>query len=415
MSSVEAPSIFKIKGQVPIFLVGFGHGSTHWILATVYLLLPFLVRDLELSYSQAGLFVSIIQVSALLCNFGSGLIVDLTGRRVVFLGISLVAGATGLIVLGTTGLFVAMCLAVALIGASNNLWHSPAISFLSSQFPHHRGYVLSIHATGASLGDAIAPAVAGVLLLSLSWQQVALVNALPVFAIAAILVLALLPKDRAPTGRHGRRGLAFGQYLNGLRGILRARSVLLLALTAGFRSMAQNGIIVFLPLYLVHGLAFNPAQTGGTIMLMQISGLVAGLIAGILSDRLGRRPVILCGLSATTVVILAATFITDAAVYIGCVSVLGFVLFALRPVIQSWMLDLTPQEMGGSATSMLFGAQSLMSATVPIAGGIIADLYGLQTVFYCLAIFMLIANLCVLPLRAAGRREGAPNPTSEAT
>ena len=62
------------------------------------------------------------------------------------------------------------------------------------------------------------------------------------------------------------------------------------------------------------------------------------------------------------------------------------------------MMDLTPHELGGSATSLMFGAQAGLSTLMPIVGGMIADSYGLLWVFYVLAGSMLVTNLLVLTL-----------------
>jgi len=40
------------------------------------------------------------------------------------------------------------------------------------------------------------------------------------------------------------------------------------------------------------------------------------------------------------------------------VALLGFFLFAVRAVLQAWLLDSTPPGMGGSAIGMLFGTQA---------------------------------------------------------
>ena len=59
------------------------------------------------------------------------------------------------------------------------------------------------------------------------------------------------------------------------------------------------------------------------------------------------------------------------------------------------MMDLVPTNLSGSATSLLFGTQSLLSIAVPPIGGVIADRYGLTAVFYFLAATMLVANVLV--------------------
>jgi sugar phosphate permease len=390
--------------QGPAFLVGLGHASTHWIAAFFYLLLPYITRDLGLSYTQAGLLVAVFHVSSLLANFGSGLVVDVTGRRVLFQIVSLLVGAGALLAFGATRELAVLALLVTLIGASNNLWHPPAIAYLSDIYPGNRGYALSIHALGANLGDTLAPLAAGALLAALTWQGAAASGSAPVVLVAIVITALLLRGEKSAHGASGG-GMSLSDYLTGLKRIVANRMVLGLCLMAGFRSMAQNGLLVFLPLFLVDELQTGPVWMGIAIMAMQMGGLVAAPIAGTWSDRIGRRPVVLSGLSVTTVVIAALTLIQDDVVVVVAVSVLGFALFAVRPVIHSWMMDLAPANLAGSATSLMFGTQALLSAAVPPIGGLIADVYGLTAVFYLLAATMLIANLLVylLPHQDAAR------------
>ena len=394
------------REQGPAFLVGFGHGGTHWIAAFFYLLLPFITRDLGLSYTDAGLLVSVFHLSSLFANLGSGVMVDVTGRRVVFQVAALLIGAGALFTFGVSQGLLVLALLVTLIGASNNLWHPAAIAYLSEMYPANRGYALSIHALGANLGDTLAPLAAGSLLAVLSWQGAAVTGAVPVVFIALLIAASLLGKDnraRAAT----RSPMSFSEYLLGLKRIVRDRMVLGLCLMAGFRSMAQNGLLVFLPLFLIDELHTGPIRMGIAIMAMQLGGLVAAPLAGAWSDRIGRRPVVLSGLTVTTIVIAAITLISNEVALVATISVLGFALFAVRPVIHSWMMDLVPASLSGSATSLLFGTQALLSATVPPIGGLIADAYGLSAVFYLLAGTMLVANFLVFLLpHQEGRREG---------
>ncbi len=394
------------REQGPAFLVGFGHGGTHWIAAFFYLLLPFITRDLGLSYTDAGLLVSVFHLSSLLANFGSGLMVDVTGRRVVFQVAALLIGAGALLAFGVSERLLVLALLVTLIGASNNLWHPPAIAYLSEMYPGNRGYALSIHALGANLGDTLAPLAAGSLLAVLSWQGTAAAGSVPVVFVALLIAVLLLRKDNR-TGAATRSPMALSEYLLGLKRIVRDRMVLGLCLMAGFRSMAQNGLLVFLPLFLIDELHTGPIWMGVAMMAMQMGGLVAAPVAGAWSDRIGRRPVVLSGLTVATVVIATITLIQNDVALVATISVLGFALFAVRPVVHSWMMDLVPASLSGSATSLLFGTQALLSAAVPPIGGLIADAYGLSAVFYLLAGTMLVANFLVYLLpHQEGHQEG---------
>lgn len=382
------------REQGPAFLVGIGHGGTHWIATFFYLLLPFITRDLGLSYTDAGLLVAVLHLSSLFANFGSGLLVDVTGRRVLFQVVSLLIGAGALMAFGVSDRLVVLGLLVTLIGASNNLWHPPAIAYLSEIYPANRGYALSIHALGANVADTLAPLAAGSLLAVLTWQRTAATGAVPVIFVA-LLIAALLLRGGGRRAAPAGGGMSMSEYLLGLNRIVRDRLVLGLCLMSGFRSMAQNGLLVFLPLFIVDDLHAGPIWLGVAMMAMQMGGLVAGPVAGTWSDRVGRRPVVLAGLTVTTVVIASITLIDSDVLLVAAVSVLGFALFAVRPVVHSWMMDLVPPNLSGSATSLLFGTQSLLSAAVPPIGGMIADAHGLPAVFYFLAGAMLVANFLV--------------------
>ncbi|MBE0616012.1 MAG: MFS transporter [Burkholderiales bacterium] len=397
IASIERLTGLEWRSQGTVFLVGFGHAGTHWIIGSIYVLLPFIQRDLELSYTAVGALFTIFHFSAFAANFASGLLVDVTGRRVLLMVLSLSLGALAFMACGWAMGMTFLVAMMMLIGATNNLWHPPAISFLSRLYPNSRGYALSIHAFGASFGDIVAPLAMGVLLLGLTWQSTAKISALPVFLIAALIGAVLMSRDSHLPGQndHTKRGMSLGEYFTGIVTLLRDRAVVGLALMAGVRSMAQSGLLLFIPLYLANVLQVGPTLVGIGIAAMQFGGMIAGPIAGTWSDRIGRRPVVLAGLSGSTVAIAALTLAGNEVLFIAGISLLGFLLFAVRPVVHSWMMDLTPPDMAGSATSVLFGAQSLLSGAAPLAGGMIADTWGLAAVFYALAGTMLVANVMV--------------------
>ena len=400
MSSTAPVSVLQLKGQGPMYLVGVAHGTTHWVLGIFYILIPVLRADLGLSYTQAGVLVSILHASSFVGNLGSGALTDVLGRRSMLKILALIGGSGALFMFGVTGWYPVLCAMVAVLGASNTLWHPPAFAFMAERYPDHRGYALSIHATGASIGDMIAPLVAGFVLLHLSWQNTAMLGAMPGFMMAVVVALVLLPKDH--TGKNtGQAGLSFTAYLQGLISMLKIRAVLGLCLMAAFRAMGQSGLLLFLPLYVADVMGASPVLVGSTVMAMHLGGAIVSPIAGVLSDRLGRRPIVMAGLTASTVAIVALTFLDNTTAFVVGVSVLGFVLFGVRPVIQSWMMDVSPSAMRGSATSVMFGAQSLFSMSIPVVGGAIADAYGLLEVFYLIAAALLIANLTVFMLPKA--------------
>ena len=392
--TAPSASLATREVQIPVILVSLGHGATHWIAATFYLMLPFITQDLGLSYTEAGLLVTCFYVSSALANVPSGSVVDLTGRRILIQAIALVGGSVGLFLVGITTSYVALAAAVTLIGATNMLWHPAAISYLSGHLPKNRGYALSIHALGANVGDAVAPVVAGWLMLTMTWHATAEINALTGVIVAVLLLVVLNGGDTAAKAQAKATDLR--AYIANTLTVFRRREVWTLCLMAGVRSMMQGGLLVFLPLYLAHELKLNPFWMGMALMLLQVGGIIAAPIAGVLSDRIGRRPIVLAGMTSTTVLVAALTFISDATVFVAAISILGFCMYAMRPVIHSWLMDRTPPALAATMTSAMFGTQSILTALAPPIGGLIADHYGLAAVFYFLAACVLVANALAL-------------------
>ena len=401
-AAVERLTGIPLRQQWPAWMIGLGHGGTHWVIAVYYLMVPWLREDLGISYTEAGFLLASFHVFSFIANFGSGAAVDLVGRRVFLQVIALVLGAAALAAMAWADDFWAVFFLLAVIGATNNLWHPPAISYLSSAFPEKKGYALSLHALGASFGDAIAPLAAGFMLTWWGWRDTAPVAAIPVFVIALLLLVTLNARDKAENDAADRKKLSGRDYAGGLKMLVRNRIVTTLCLVSGFRTMTLMGLLMFLPLYLADEIGLAAIAVGATITAMQLGGLVATPIAGIWSDRAGRRPVVLAGFSGTTIVLAVITLLDSQIALVVGVALLGFSLYAARPVMHSWMMDVTPPEMGGSAMSLLFGTQSLFNFAMPPLCGWIADQWGLTAVFYLLAATILIANVLVLAVPNSG-------------
>ena len=389
---LQNPAGEMVRRQAAALLLALGHGATHWVLATIYVILPFVGQDLGLSFAQIGGLISIFHAASFLANAGSGAIVDITGRYLTAAWLSLVFGASGLFLFGFASDLILPVAAIVVIGITHNLWHPAAISLLSRTYPAARGFALSIHTLGASVGDILAPTCAGALMLVLSWQSTAMVNALPALIVGGIV--AILGPSLFGGGRVDvERKADDASYLGALKALASDRSIVQLCIMAGFRSMTQNGLMLFLPLYLVNELKAGPMLVGIAMTGIQAGALISGPLAGAMSDKLGRKPVVLICLAGTSIMIAAMNTISQAEAFIAAACVLGFALFAVRPVIHGWALDLAPDRMSGSVISLLFGTQSAFTMLVPLVGGLVADQWGLAATFLLLTVTVMIASL----------------------
>lgn len=387
--------------QGPIFLVGLGHGGVHWIAATLYVVLPYATKSLGWSYAEASALVAVFHAASFLTNAVSGAAADLGDRRVEVQIVALVVGAAALAsfaVLGALGV-AALAIAVAAMGFGNNLWHPAAISYLGGRYPENRGYALSIHALGANAGDAMAPLVVGGLVTLWGWRTGASVSAAVALLPALFIFFFLLRRERqqaaaeavdnAPTDAVS----GLGSYYRQLAGVLDDRAIVVLCLMSGFRTMAQNGLLVFLPLYLSHGMGLSPVAMGLVLGVMQAGGIVGAPLAGVWSDRLGRRPLVIGGLAIASALIPALPYLGNYALLLLGAGVMGMALFAVRPVVHGWLMDLAPPAMGGSATALMFALQSGLSVVILWLGGLIADAHGFIPVFWLLGAAMAATTL----------------------
>jgi MFS family permease len=388
-----------------LWLITLGHTFTHWCPATFYLLLPFLVRELDLNYSQAGFLITARSAASILVNIPSGMAVDMIGRRGLMMALALVWTGIPYFFIGLTHSYFWLAFLMALVGMGNYLWHPSAISTLSEKFPERRGFAIAIHAVGPNVGESIAPLLVGVLLLYFSWRNVLFLNLIPGLVIAVVLWKFLFGK--AEMQLKGKAGVSFSHYLSGIVSMGRNPHLLLLVCVAGMRSMTQSGLNTFLPLYLAHDLGLSSALVGLYISVAHTAGMISTPLAGVISDRSGRKPVLSTGLISTSIVLFVLAYFRVNWLFIAVLALLGFFLYAIRPVIWAWVLDLGPKDMGGTTVSVFSGAQSLFSSLSPVLCGFIADRWGILAAFYFLAGTIFLANFIVLAIPEAKKTVGA--------
>jgi MFS transporter, FSR family, fosmidomycin resistance protein len=397
MSAVVAVPEASRGSLREMWLITLGHSLTHWYPATFYLLLPIIGKELGLSYSQIGLIMTCQYIAGAVANVPGGVLVDTVGRKGVLMATSLFWVGFPYLLMSFAHGYLMLLGCVALVGFGNSLWHPTAIPTLARRFPERKGLVLSLHSMGGNVGDAIAPLAVGTLLSVLTWRQAVVLNVAPGILLALLIFVFLGTMrlgGRKPAEAHaGTQSLR--DYFRGLPELLGNRSLLILATSSAFRSMTQNALLTFLPVYLAYELGYSPIWVGACMFALQAAGFAAAPVAGHLSDRMGRGSVMMASMAMTAVVLIFMALAGRSAAFVLFVTVLGFFLYAIRPVMQAWLLETTPRNMGGTSIGVLFGAQALGSSVGPLLGGLVADRYGLNSAFYFLAGTIVVANLFI--------------------
>ncbi|MFL4980988.1 MAG: MFS transporter [Xanthobacteraceae bacterium] len=394
------------RSFVDVWLVSIGHAFTHWYPATFYLLLPLIGNELGLSYAQIGSILTVQFMAGAISNVPGGLLVDSVGRKGVLMAVSLAWVGIPYLLMGFSHAYSLLLICSALVGIGNNLWHPTAIPLLGTRFPTRRGLVMSFHSMAANVGDALAPLAAGALLAVLSWRQVMALNVLPGLLMALLLFVYFgRPQPGDELQPEARATGSIAGVLRVFAVLLRNRTVTMLSVGSAFRTMTQMSLLSFLPVYFAHELGYSPVWIGGCMFALQAAGFMAAPIAGHLSDKMGRQQIIVTSMATSAVVLLFMAFAGRSLAFVFFVAVLGFFLFATRAVLQAWLLDATPNEMGGTSVGFLFGFQALGAAIGPLISGIVADHYGLVATFYFLALTIVIANVFMFFTPAPERGE----------
>ena len=452
------------KSLRELWLIMAGHGLTHWYPSTFYLLLPIIGKELGLSYSQIGLVMTCQYVAGAVANIPGGVLVDTVGRKGLLMAVSLfwvgfpyllmgfshgylmLLGCVALVGFGNSlwhptaiptlarryperkglalslhgmggnagdaiaPLVVGMLLGcVALVGFGNSLWHPTAIPTLARRFPQRKGLVLSLHGMGGNAGDALAPLAVGALLAALTWREVVVLNVIPGLVMSLLLLVflgTLRVGSKAKKAHDDGPVQSLGDYFRGVPALFRNRSLVMLTTSSAFRSMTQNALLTFLPVYLAYEMGYSPLWVGAGMFALQAAGFAASPIAGHLSDTMGRRSVMMTSMLMTAVVLVFMAFAGKSHAFIVFIAILGFFLYAIRPVLQAWLLETTPKNMGGTSIGILFGAQSLGASVAPLLGGMIADRYGLISTFWFLAFTIVVANLFIFAMPREQRNQG---------
>ncbi len=383
------PSKLLRKGAnriVLLFLVG--HFTHHLVTAIHQPLLPLIRADFDLDYFRAGLVVSAFAIPYGLSQLPMGWLADRVGRRRL-LSLGMMGIAVAAFAIGFSFSFWQLLVLLALVGLFGGAYHPSAAPLISEAVPGNRlGRALGIHIMGGSASFFLTPLMAGGIALALGWRGPFMLLAIPTF-LAGLLFLRILrrqPGAPAPTTTPvpEEEGSTLGALLRRM-GLLVGISVLTQSVTMA--------IIAFVPMFLVDKHSLSPAYAGMFLSLIYGAGLVAAPGGGALSDRLGRRPIILFSVIATGPVIYLFTVAPFGPALIALFVVLGLVMYMRQPVLESMIVQGVPaRRMSSFLGIYYFGAIESASVVAPVVG-LLIDRLGADRTFTLLGAVLLATSL----------------------
>lgn len=172
-----------------------------------------------------------------------------------------------------------------------------------------------------------------------------------------------------------------------------------------FATILGVGIVVpLLPVY-AHDLGATGIYIGLIFGSFSISRTIFLPYFGRLSDRKGRRPIIVIGLLAYTFASVAFIFSTDVSHLIIVRFLQGIASAMIMPVVQAYVGDLTPPGKEGTVMGLFNMSMFLGLSLGPLAGGLINDYWSLQAAFGCMGVLSLVGFVLSVWLLPPTREE----------
>jgi predicted MFS family arabinose efflux permease len=252
-----------------------------------------------------------------------------------------------------------------------------------------RGSAIGLHITGGHLAFFIVPATAGWLVTQtgtwttpyiwLAWAPV----------LTGIWIWRLAPPDPGRKGSSTDR-LAVFRELGGV-----VRTVGPLISTSIVFQVAQAALIAFTALYLVDVRGIEPAWAAVLFGVPQLIGLLGSPAAGYLSDRIGRRAVILLAMGMMGPSYLALTLVPNEIVVLPLI-ILGISAAMRQTPTEVLVMDTAPEHRRATALGAYHMLTQQSGGIAAPALGALAGLVGIGAAFNGLCAAMGLASIAVV-------------------
>ena len=389
------PPTLALGGRVIIPGLAVGHIVFHWIVQSFVVVLPEIQQTFQLNSVGVGGILSARELASGLVALPGGVVVDVLRKHWgVLLAACLGAAGLGSLIIGVSPVYALLIIGMVMVAISHSIWHLPASASLSHHFPAQRGMALAFHGVGGGVGDVIGPLATGALLIVLTWREL-----LSVYAVAPLFVGMMAIWAFRNIGRSDEEStVPISGRLEVTARLLRSPVLWGLTLVGGFRTMALVALVTVLPLYLHNDLGLSTASRGFHIGLLVAIGLVAKPLAGYLSDRLGRKQVLVPGLAWSCLVVLGLS-VFDAGIPLTLtIALLGIFLYPDQPILTAAVLDVVSRDVATTGLGVKASIGFLMGAISPLIVGALYETLGFETAAYYIALLFAAAAIVYLAL-----------------
>ena len=263
---------------------------------------------------------------------------------------------------------------------------------------HARGFVSGLLQSGYPAGYFLASIVYGALFSSIGWRGMFMIGVVP--ALLVLYIRRTVPES--PSWRPA--AAAAGGTLAVLKSHWRI-GIYAVALMTAFNFFSHGSQDLY-PTFLQVQHHLSPHAVGAIAVIYNIGAIVGGILAGMLSERIGRRRmIVIAALLALPVIPLWAFGATPALLALGAFLMQAMVQGAWG-VVPVHLNELSPDEARGTFPGFVYQLGNLLaSVNATLQAAIAAHYggnYGLALAVVCAAVAVAIAVLTGFGIEAKG-------------
>jgi MFS transporter, DHA1 family, multidrug resistance protein len=366
-------------------------------------LLPLFARELGAGPALVGFVMGASTLTGIVVKLPAGALSDVFGRRRLLIAGALVFASLPFTYLAVSTLFVLVLLRFV-HGAATAIFGPVASASLSDVAPPaSRGTWLSTYSTVQGTGQALGPVLAGYLIATgrfdLAFLAAGLIGIAVPFIVAGWPEVSRTRPVRAP----------WQEFRRGVAEVGRDRLVIV---TSGAQAaqFVLNGMLnAFLPLYGRDVLGLTTSQLGWLFALQTVTTLAVRPVIGFVSDRAGRRWVIVTGLTICGGAMLVVSMATNLAGTVTAIVMYAAGVATTTAATSAYITDITRRARYGAAHGVFGTIYDVGDAIGPIAGGLLVASLGYVSMFQVMsAVALVMAFVFAITSKAtAAERKGA--------
>jgi MFS family permease len=405
MATTTAAPLPDVRPNRSLVLLSLSHAVNHAHAVILPLIFLRIIDEFAVGVESIAFLAAIGNLSSGLVQLSYAQLTRMVSRRRLLGAGGLLFGG-GFVAQAFAGGFATFAIPNVLSRIGGSPQHPVGNGLLAEQFPtHRRGFAISAHIAGGNVGTVVIALVGVPLLSAFGWRGASIVLGLAAVLIA-IAVLALIREH----GTDRAAAIAEGNVGDALRRVVADRDLRWLYLTSvlGGGGRGLGVVNLFALIYLSRVLGLEEETYGLMYGALIVFSVPMPLLAGWLSDRYGRKPLIigayLGGAVGFVVFILAGSNL--AGLWLGIV-LMGLFSFAESPQLQALLSDIAPPAIRDASYALYFtlafGVGSLWVALYGVVIERAGEATGVPIVFGLMVVAFLLAALGTLPVRADER------------